>query len=121
MDRRAKIVLFIPVGIVCLFLLGVVGDIAWTALHKHPAPEFTIGNDFNQPVVVYINGKNMGKVKPGESRKFYPYKVITSTDVDLSVELKSNSGTVLYARLFTYDEALETFAFGRTQWIGDSN
>ena len=118
MDRKKKIVLLIPLIIACLLLLGLVGDIAWTAINKHPAPEFIIGNNFNQNVEVYIQGHKMGKIKSGDSKHFYPYKYIDSTDSDLLIELKSTSGTVLYSRLFTYEEALENLAYGKTFWIG---
>jgi hypothetical protein len=102
-------------------LLVTAGYIAWGIVFRtHPAPVFTIGNNFDQAVVVYIEGHKMGKVNPGDSKNFYPYEVIT-IDADLLLELKSNSGTVLYSRLFTYDEALENLAFGRTYWIGDGN
>jgi hypothetical protein len=118
MDRKAKIVLLILIGIVCLLLLAVVGDVIWTAINKHPAPEFTIGNNFDQNVEVYIDGHKMGRVKPGDSKHFYPYEFIRSTDSDLLLELKSTSGTVIYSGLFTYEEALENMGFGKTFWIG---
>lgn len=122
MKRKWKMVFLIPLGIICLLLLVVVGYVAYgIAFRTHPAPVYTIGNNFDQPVEVYIEGHKMGRVNPGDSKKFYPYEVI-STDADVLLELKSNSGTVLYSRLFTtYDEALENLAFGKTYWIGEEN
>jgi hypothetical protein len=122
MDRRFKIFLLIPAAMICLLLLAAVGYVGYGIVFRtHPAPVFAIGNNFDQPVIVYIEGRKMGKVNPGDSEKFYPNEVITlSTEKELSLEVKSNSGEILYSRLFaTYDEALENLAFGRTYWVGE--
>lgn len=82
----------------------------------------------------------MGKISQGESKKFYPNEVVpspftreiritsnpNSTQVqneivtgDLLVELKSNSGTVLYSRYFTWDELVASLEGGKITWIGE--
>ena len=117
MNRKLKIMIGIPIFI-CLL---VAGCFAWVITNTHPDPIFNIGNNFDQPVTVYFEGKKMGKINPGESRIFYPNEVLTKDNSDLLLELKSNSGIVLYSKLYSWDElriVLESVT-GKPYWIGD--
>lgn len=74
-------------------------------------------------MTVYFEGQKMGRINSGESKIFYPNEVLTTTNSDLLVELKSDSGIVLYSRLYTWDElriVLESVT-GKPYWIGDGN
>lgn len=117
MNTRLKTVFVIP-AVVCLLVLGLPTFASCTC---HPDPAFNIGNNLTQPVTVYFEGQKAGKVNPGESKIFYPNEFFTATNTDLLVELKSDSGVVLYSRLFTWDElriVLES-VLGKPYWIGD--
>jgi hypothetical protein len=87
----------------------------------HQGPIFNIGNNFDQPVTVYFQGQKMGKINPGQSKIFYPNEILTKDDPYLLVELKSNSGVVLYSRNFTWDElsAVLQSVTGKPYWIGE--
>jgi len=64
---------------------------------------------------------NIQTVNSGESKTFYPHEVLTPMGSDLLVELKSNSGTTLYSKQYTYDEFLAIFVRinGSSYWIGN--
>ena len=119
--KRALLIPLIAIGVLALVAVGYIG--LSIAFRTHPAPVYDIGNSFDQRVTVYVNGQKMVTINPGDHKKCYPYEVIPpaarpSTDAKFSVELKSNSGVVLFSGLFTYDEALQSFANGITHWIG---
>ncbi len=121
MSKGVKWAILIPVigfGVLALAVVGYVGFSI--AFRTHPAPTYDIGNNFDQRVTVYANGQKLVTLNPGEHKKCYPYGLIPgpSPDARFSVELKSNSGEVLYSGLFTYDQALSSFDYGITHWIG---
>lgn len=124
MSKELKWAISIPLITIGVLALVVVGYVGFSiAFRTHPAPVYDIGNSFDQRVTVYVNGQKMVTINPGDHKKCYPYEVIPpaarpSTNAQFSVELKSNSGEVLYSGLFTYDEALQSFANGITHWIG---
>lgn len=104
--------------IVCLVLLGIGGYLVYGfECRTHPSPECTIGNGFNQPVTVYADGEKMVRVKPGDSKKFYPWEAIPYYQTEFILELRSDSGAVLYARLFTIEELTDYFRYGHVRWI----
>jgi hypothetical protein len=95
----------------------------WAITHQHPGPIFNIGNRFDQPVTVYFEGEKMSKIDPGKSKIFYVNEVFPKDNSDLLLELKSNSGVVLYSRNFTWDElsvVLQSVT-GKPYWIGYDN
>lgn len=110
MHMKLKLV-FIPMVLVFFVLISCF----------HPDPMFNIGNYFDEPVTVYFEGQEMGKINPGKSKIFYPNEVLSTTNSDLLVELKSNSGEVLFSRLYTWDEltAMLESVHGEPYWIGD--
>jgi hypothetical protein len=117
MNTKLKTVFVIP-AVVCLLALELP---VFVSCICHPDPAFNIGNNFVQPVTVYFEGQKVGKVNPGESKIFYPNEFFTATNIDLLVELRSDSGVVLYSRLFTWDDlriVLESVK-GEPYWIGD--
>jgi hypothetical protein len=116
-NTKFKTAFLIPVAI-CLLVLGSFSLVSC----MHQGPIFNIGNSFNQPVTVYFEGHKMGKINSGQSKIFYPSEVVTKGNTDLLVELKSNSGVVLYSRNFTWDElwALLQSVTGKPYWIGDA-
>jgi len=142
MSKKLKILIAAPLVVISLLVLIVVGYVAYgIAFRTHPDPIFNIGNNFSQPVTVYFDGQKMGKVNSGESKIFYPNGVVPSpwthqllitsnpnsgqiqkeiTTGDLLVELKSNSGMVLYSKQYTWDEldAVLRSVTGRPYWIG---
>ncbi len=118
MNTKLKIVLAIPLIIICLFVLVVVGYIA-CGFVTHCDSIFNIGNNFDEPVTVYFEGQKMGKVDSGQSNIFCLDDVLTTTNTDLLVELKSNSGEILFSRLYTWEElrtVLESVT-GQPYWI----
>ena len=120
LSKRFKIVFFTILISLCVIVPGL---FVCVIFNQHPDPIFNIGNRFDQPVTVYFEGKKMGKIDPGKSKIFYPGEVLTSSNTDLLLELKSKSGTVLYSRNLTYDElrtVLESVT-GRPYWIGPNN
>jgi hypothetical protein len=70
----------------------------------HPGPNFPIENHFDQRVAIYFNGVDVGTIKHGATRTFYPNEVLTKTDTNLLLEVKTDSGNLLYSRDFTWDE-----------------
>lgn len=115
MNTKLKIV-FVPVIIYLLVFFVLV-----SCTCTHPGPIFNIGNNFDEPVTVYFEGQKMGKINPGKSKIFYPNEVLSTTNTDLLVELKSNSGVLLFSRLYTWDElriVLESVT-GKPYWIGN--
>ena len=121
MNRKMKILIATPLVIIGLVVLVVGGFVAYSIATSHPDPRAIIGNYFDQPVTVYFEGHKMGKVNSGESKTFYPNEVLTPMGSDLLVELKSNSGTTLYSKQYTYDEFLAVFVRinGSSYWIGN--
>jgi hypothetical protein len=120
-NTKLKILIATPLVIIGLLVLVVVGYVAYgIAFRTHQDPIFNIGNDFGQPVTVYFEGQKVGRINSGESRIFYPNEALTKTNRDLLVELKSNSGEMLYSRLYTWDEldAVLASVRGRPYWIG---
>lgn len=92
-----------------------------TGCHKDVI--FNIGNRFDEPVTVYFEGRKTGRIKPLQSKIFYMTEVWRRKDPDLLLELKGDSGRVLYSRNFTWDElksVLESVE-GNPYWIGNSN
>ncbi len=87
---------------------------------SHPDPMFNIGNSYDETVTVYFEGQKMGKINSGESKIFYPNEVLDTDNTDLLVELKSDSGEVLFSKLYTWEElsiVLESVK-GDPYWIG---
>jgi hypothetical protein len=121
MNKKWKIVLLAPLVIFGLFVFVVVGYTAWGITHLHPDPIFNIGNNFDKPVTVYFEGQKMGKINAGQSKIFYPNEVLNTTNSDLLVELKSNSGEILFTRLYTWDglTAVLKSVHGTPYWIGE--
>jgi hypothetical protein len=113
---KLKIVFSILI-LICLLVPGFFASVSC----MHQGPIFNIGNNFDQPVTVYFEGQKMGKINPGKNRIFYPNEVLTKDNSDLLVELKSNSGVVLYSRNFTWDELSNVLegVTGEPYWIGD--
>ena len=117
-----KMVMKIFIALVIVAFLLVVGLFGWVISNTHPDPLFNIGNDFPQTVTIYFNGYNMGKINSGESKLFYPNdgKILSKDNTSLLVEFKSNSGAVLFSKLYTWDElrlVLESVK-GLPYWIG---
>lgn len=73
----------------------------------HPGPYFPIENQFDQPVTIYFDGVKVGKIQPNATRNFYPNEVLTTTNSDLLLEAKSDSGKLLYSREFTWSQLTE--------------
>ena len=129
MSRKSDIVLY-PLGVIFIaVLIAVVYFFTGILFRTHPAPECIIGNNFDQTVTVYVEEERMVKIGPGDSKKFYPYEAISTPKKYrpsrepkpfVLLELKSNSGEVLYARLFTSDEFMEFFRqeYSKIRWIG---
>jgi hypothetical protein len=70
----------------------------------HPGPNFPIQNQFDQPVTIYFDGVKVGKLEPNATKTFYPNEVLTTSNTDLLLEAKSNSGFLLYSKYFTWAE-----------------
>jgi predicted nucleotide-binding protein (sugar kinase/HSP70/actin superfamily) len=65
----------------------------------------------------------MGKVEPGKSKIFYPAEVIKNNGPGVLVELKTNSGVVLFSKPYNWDEyrrILESVK-GQPYWIGEGS
>ena len=131
MGIKSKMALY-PLGaIFIVVLIMVVYFFTGILFRTHPAPECNIGNNFNQTVTVYVEEQKMVKIGPGDSKKFYPWEAISTPKENsqlrdakpfVLLELKSNSGEVLYSRLFTHDEFMEFFRQeyqSKIRWIGD--
>jgi hypothetical protein len=117
LNAELKQVFVVFLVIICL----VMGYGLWGLFTHHPDPMFNIGNNFDEPVTVYFEGQKMGKINPGNSKVFYPNEVLSTTNSDLLVELKSKSGEVLFSKLYTWDEltAVLESVHGEPYWIGD--
>jgi len=116
---RKSLKVFNILMVVCLLLIAGLSACFFGGVH--PDPIFNIGNGFNQPVVVYFEGQNIGYIDPGESKIFYPNEVLTTTNTDLLVELRSESGLILYSRSFSWDELTDVLESinGEPYWIGN--
>jgi hypothetical protein len=88
-------------------LLLALGTILADGACVHPGPYFPIENQFDQPVTIYFNGVKVGKIQPNTTRTFYPNEVLTTTNSELLLEAKSNSGVLLYSRKFTWSQLTE--------------
>jgi len=115
-----KIVLITPLILICLFVLVAVGYCTYRTLTHCDAP-FNIGNNFDEPVTVYFEGKKMGKLVSGQSKVFCLQNILTKTNSDLLLELKSNSGETLFYRLYTWEELTDVLegVKGQPYWIGE--
>lgn len=124
MDKKWKFVLY-PLAILGFFILVIFGYFIYSIeFRTHAAPEFYIGNNFDQPVEVYVQEKKFVKINPGDSKKVYPNDdvvLIVNPDTDVLLEIRSKSGTILYSRTFTADEALATLCNREPFWIGEDN
>ena len=120
LSKRFLIVFFAIVISLCVIVPGLW---VWVITHQHPGPIFNIGNKFDQPVTVYFEGKKMSKIDPGKSKIFYVSEVFPKDNPDLLLELKSNSGAVLYSRNFTWDglSVVLQSVTGKPYWIGPDN
>ncbi len=87
------------------FLLAL-GIILIAAGCVHHGPYFPIENQFDQPVTIYFNGVKVGKIQLNATRTFYPNEVLATTNSDLLLEAKSNSGVLLYSREFTWSQLI---------------
>lgn len=119
---KLKVFSLISKAIIALILvtfLLAAGLSCWIISHHNDYP-LNIGNNFDQPVTAYLQGRKMGNIEPGASRIFDLNKVLTINNSDLLIELKSNSNVVLYSRLFTGDElhAMLESVKGQPYWIG---
>ena len=122
MDRKSRLVTYLPLWIICLVLLGIgVYLVYGFECRTHPSPECTIGNGFDQPVTVYVDGEKMVRVKPGYSKIFYPWETIPYHQTEFTLELRSDPGAVLYSRLFTIEELTEYFRYGHVRWINEDS
>ena len=120
MNRKMKIVIAIPIIIICLFVLVAGGYIAWN-IATHCDDRFNIGNNFNEPATVYFEGQKMGKINSGQSKIFCLEGILTKANTDLLVELKTNSGEMLFSNLYTWEELTDVrrSVTGKPYWIGD--
>jgi hypothetical protein len=111
---------YLPIGIICLLIITLGGYLLYSIeFRTHAAPEFNIGNSFNQTVEVYINGYKMVKINSGDSKRFYPYDILPANQDDILVELKTTSGKVLFPKVFTFEDAVENMGYGKILWIGN--
>ena len=115
--KTKKIVLTIPFVIICLLVLVVGYSACWIATHCDSI--FNIGNNFDEPVTVYFEGQKMGEVNSGESKIFCLDDVLTTSNTDLLLDLKSNSGETLFSRLYTWEELTDVLESvkGQPYWI----
>jgi len=122
MDKKWKFVLY-PLAVLGCFLLVIFGYFIYSIeFRTHAAPEFYIGNNFDQTVEVYVQGKKLAKISPGDSKIIYPNDdvvLIVNPDTDVLLEIKSKSGTILYSRTFTFDEAGDALCNREPFWVGD--
>lgn len=116
MSKTFKTVLIILIA--TCFLTGII--IAGFGCYPHPDPVFNIGNNFSETVTVYFNGYDVGKIKAGASNKFYPNEVLTKTDQSLQLDIKTDSGTILFSKVYTWDELIKLLesVHGNPYWIG---
>jgi hypothetical protein len=112
----SKTIIALAISVLLLF----VAFFIWLDANSHPDPLFNIGNNFPQTVTVYLDGHNKGKIDSGKSEIFYPGEVIKPNELGLLVEFKSNSGTVLFSKLYNWDEyrAIIERVHGLPYWIG---
>ena len=95
-------------GFIVFLVLTVGGYLLFSIkFRSHAAPEFNIENRFDQTVVVYVDGYKMTRISPDHKKTFYPYDILPANQDDVTVELISVSGTVLYSHTFTFKEAAE--------------
>jgi len=115
LNTKSKKVLLILV-MACFLITMSLG--AFSCLH--PDPVFNIGNNFSETVTVYFNGHNMGKIKAGSSKKFFPNDILTKTDQYLQVDFKGNSGATLFSKVYSWDELMKLLEsiHGNPYWIG---
>jgi len=120
MNKVLKIVLITPLVLICIFVLVGVGYCTYRTV-THCDEIFNVGNDFNEPVTVYFEGRKMGEIDAGQSKIFCLQNILTKTNSDLLVELKSNSSEILFSNLYTYEELTEVLesVTGKPYWIGE--
>jgi len=83
MDKKWKFVLY-PLAVLGCFLLVIFGYFIYSY----------IGNNFDQTVEVYVQGKKLAKISPGDSKIIYPNDdvvLIVNPDTDVLLEIKSKS------------------------------
>jgi hypothetical protein len=71
-----------------------------------------------------VQGKYQAEISPGDSKKVYPNDdvvLIVNPDTDVVLEARSKSGTILYSRTFTYDEARAALCNRKPFWIGEND
>jgi uncharacterized membrane protein len=117
-----KILLAGVVTLIALTVISIAVIFGWAIANHHDGPIFNIGNNFPQAVTVYIDGINVGKVGPGQTKIFYPGEISNPEYIgpNVQLELKSNIETVLYSRLFSPEEfqAVLESVKGQPYWIG---
>lgn len=124
MDKKWKFVLY-PLAVVGFFILVIFGYFIYSIeFRTHASPVYYIGNNFDQRIEVYVQGKYQAKISPGDSKKVYPNDdvvLIVNPDTDVVLEARSKSGTILYSRTFTHDEAWATLSNREPFWIGEND
>lgn len=103
MNKVLKTIIVIPFIVVCLFVLAGTGYVVYQ-MATHCDVIFNIGNSFDEPATVYFEGKKMGRINPGDSKVFCLEDILTKTNTDLLVELKSDSGEILFFNLYSSEE-----------------
>ena len=124
MDKKWKFVLY-PLAVVGFFILVIFGYFIYSIeFRTHASPVYYIGNNFDQRVEIYVQGKYLAKISSGDSKKVYPNDdvvLIVNPDTDVLLEIKSKSGTILFSRTFTYDEARAALCNREPFWIGETD
>jgi len=120
MNKVLKITLITPLVLICLFVLVAVGYCIYRNI-THCDDIFNIGNNFDESATVYFEGKKMGKLDSGQSKTFCLEGILTKTNSDLLLELKSNSGDTLFYQLYTWEELTDVRerVKGQPYWIGE--
>ena len=124
MDKKWKFVLY-PLAVLGFFILVIFGYFIYSIeFRTHASPVYYIGNNFDQRVEIYVQGKYLAKISSGDSKKVYPNDdvvLIVNPDTDVLLEIKSKSGTILFSRTFTYDEARAALCNREPFWIGETD
>ncbi|MFC1865367.1 protease inhibitor I42 family protein [Chloroflexota bacterium] len=120
MNKYLKIVLITPLVLICIFVLVGVGYCTYRTV-THCDFTFNVGNNFDESVTVYFEGRKMGEIDAGQSKIFCLQNILTKTNSDLLVELKSDSGEMLFTNLYTWEELTDVLESVRGQpyWYGE--
>ena len=107
---------FSTVILICLMIIC----LPTSGCRVHTDPVFNIGNNFSETVNVFFNDQKVGNIPPGSNKKLYPNDVLSKTDQFLQVDLKTNSGTILFSKRYTWDELTKILenVHGNPYWIG---